>query len=191
VEENYQIDDFFFTITSFYSVRIMIEIETLSIVFTGLSISLAAFYYIRTLSNAQRNQQLQLETRQAQLYIQMYNNIDDNYLESVNKVFEMEYDDFVDFRDKYGIDSESEMVKHIQRVAYFLEGLGVLVKEDLVSMRLVALTWAGTTRMFWDKISPIIEEWRKAINYPRLWSETEFLCKSLIKYMEEHPELAT
>jgi hypothetical protein len=83
------------------------------------------------------------------------------------------------------------MEMHIARMASFLEGMGVLVKEDLVSMRLVALTWAGTTRMFWDKMSPIIDDWRRAINYPRLWSETEYLCTELIKYMEEHPELAT
>jgi hypothetical protein len=76
-------------------------------------------------------------------------------------------------------------------MAYFLEGLGVLVKQDLVSIHLVALTWAGSSRMFWDKISPILDDWRRAINYPRLWSETEYLCKKLIRYMEEHPELAT
>jgi len=34
----------------------MVTVETVSIVFTGLSISLAAFYYISTLRNAQRNQ---------------------------------------------------------------------------------------------------------------------------------------
>ena len=47
----------------------MVTVETISIVFTGLSISLAAFYYISTLRNAQRTQQMQLETRQAQLFM--------------------------------------------------------------------------------------------------------------------------
>jgi hypothetical protein len=70
----------------------------------------------------------------------------------------MEYEDFSDFKENYGDETKSDMLKHISRMAYFLEGLGVLVKENLVSMRLVALTWAGSTRMFWDKISPIIDD---------------------------------
>jgi len=48
------------------------------------------------------------------------------------------------------------------------------------------LTWG-----FWEQIGPIIEPWRKAWNYPRLASETEYLGKSLLKYMDEHPELKT
>ena len=49
----------------------MVTVETVSIVFTALSISLAAFYYINTLRNTQRNQQLAMETRKAQHYMQM------------------------------------------------------------------------------------------------------------------------
>jgi len=67
-----------------------------------------------------------------------------------------------------------------------------MVKEGYVSIRLVALMWAGMTRMFYEYIlEPIIEEGREYTKYPRLWSETEWLCKELIKYMNEHPELKT
>jgi len=44
-------------------VRGIVAIETIPIVFTGISISLAAFYYINNLRNNQRNQQMQLEPR--------------------------------------------------------------------------------------------------------------------------------
>jgi hypothetical protein len=40
-------------------------------VFTGLSVSLAAFYYINTLRNAQRTQEMQLENRQVQIFMQI------------------------------------------------------------------------------------------------------------------------
>ncbi|MCW4020706.1 MAG: hypothetical protein NWF14_05720 [Candidatus Bathyarchaeota archaeon] len=39
----------------------MVSVETISIVFTGLSVSLAAFYYISTLRNANRMRELTLE----------------------------------------------------------------------------------------------------------------------------------
>jgi hypothetical protein len=169
----------------------MIDIQALLTYLTLISVPVGVTYHIMTLNNTRKNQQQQLETRQAQLFMQMYNKWDESLRESFRKIRGIEFEDFSDFIKKYGPDSEEDMEIHIARIAYFLEGMGVLVKEDLVSMRLVALTWAGTTRMFWDKISPIIEDWRKAISYPRLWSETEYLCTELIKYMEEHPELAT
>ena len=118
----------------------MVDYSTLSIVFTGLSISIAAFYYILTLRNTQKNQQLQLETRQAQLFMQMYNRADDALHESFNHIMRIEYRDFRDYWEKYGPDSDDDMSPHIRQMAYFLEGLGVLVKERLLSMRLVALT---------------------------------------------------
>jgi hypothetical protein len=52
--------------------------------------------------------------------------------------------------------------------------------------------WAGSTRMFYENIvEPIIEEGIVYWDYPRLWSETVYVCKELIKYMDEHPELKT
>jgi len=74
----------------------------------------------------------------------------------------------------------------------FYEALGVLVKEGYLSIRLVALMWAGSTRMFYENIvEPIIEEGIVYWSYPRLWSETVYVCRELIKYVEEHPELKT
>ena len=50
----------------------MVDFQTISIVFTGLSISKAAFYYISALRNSRMTQEHALETRQAQLYMQIY-----------------------------------------------------------------------------------------------------------------------
>ena len=57
----------------------MFDYQTVSIVFTGISVSLAAFYYIMTLRNTQKNQELArktqehaLETRRTQLLMQIY-----------------------------------------------------------------------------------------------------------------------
>jgi hypothetical protein len=53
------------------------------------------------------------------------------------------------------------------------------------------LMWGGATRMFWDMLEPILPDLAKHWNYPRLWSESAYLCRELVKYMDEHPELAT
>jgi hypothetical protein len=74
----------------------------------------------------------------------------------------------------------------------FYEGLGVVVKQGYLSIQLVALMWAGFTRTFWENIvEPILDEMREALGYPRGWSETEYLCRELMNYMDEHPEFKT
>ncbi len=69
-----------------------------------------------------------------------------------------------------GIHSK-EISKFNTWVTYY-EGLGVLVKEGLIDIKLVAQTMAGSTRMFWEKIKPYAAELRARTNYPRYMSET-------------------
>jgi hypothetical protein len=50
-----------------------LALQTIGILMTGVSLTIAAAYYTLTLRNTQKNQQLQLETRQAQLYMGLVN----------------------------------------------------------------------------------------------------------------------
>jgi hypothetical protein len=87
----------------------MVTIETISIVFTGISISLAAFYYINTLRNTKRNQDLQLETRQAGLFMEMYREYRGlDFRRQLLRVRHLEWTDFDDWFEKYGPGSNSE-----------------------------------------------------------------------------------
>jgi hypothetical protein len=97
------------------------------------------------------------------------------------------YEEFVE-----RTDNDPPFRQAISDLVSFYEGLGVIVKEGYLSMRLVALMWAGVTRTFWENIvEPIIDDMKEQSGYPRAWSETVFLCKELMKYMDEHPELKT
>jgi len=52
--------------------------------------------------------------------------------------------------------------------------------------------WAGVTRTYWENVlEDTIDDLRVLWRYPRLLSETEYVCRELIKYMDEHPELKT
>ena len=98
--------------------------------------------------------------------------------------------DFKEYQSKQ--ESDPEFNKATSLLGNFYETLGVAVKAGFMDIHIVALMWAGATRMFWENIvEPIIEDMRKHYNYPRAWSETEYLCRELVKYMDEHPELKT
>ncbi len=169
----------------------MVTIETISIVFTGVSISLAAFYYINTLRNSQRNQQTQLETRQAQLFIQLYNRFRDDTedLDIESSFLDVEIKSSEDFIRLWRTDEDFGKV--LSTLGGFYEGIGVMVREGYIPVRLVALQWGGTTRRFWEKMEPFMSDVREAQTFPRAWAETEYLYIELMKYLDEHPELKT
>ena len=169
----------------------MVSIETVSIVFTGISISLAAFYYINTLRNSQRNQQTQLETRQAQLFIQLYNRFRDDTesLDIESSFLDVEIKSSEDFIRLWRTDEDFGKV--LSTLGGFYEGIGVMVREGYIPVRLVALQWGGTTRRLWEKMEPFMSDVREAQTFPRAWAETEYLYEELMKYLDEHPELKT
>ncbi len=159
-----------------------------------MSIGVAAIYYTLTLRNSQKAQQLQLETRQAQLYMQVFSMSFNNktFLESYNRVLRVEWKDYDDFVEIIGWNTETTEIGHdFSLVLSFYEGLGVMVKEKMLDIHVIALMMSGMTRMLWEKIEPIKDEHREAIKLPRWMSEFEYLCNELFKYHEERPELKT
>ena len=70
-----------------------------------------------------------------------------------------------------------------------MEGLGVLVKEGYIDIRLIALMMSGDVLNAWEKIQPMAYEMRKRSDYPRFLIEYEYLYNTLIEYAKQHPEL--
>ena len=131
-----------------------------------------------------------LETRQAQLFMQLYKRWQEMDMEKIRSMSQTKLSGYEEFRER--TDKDPQFRKALNELRDFYEGLGVIVKEGYLSIRLVALMWAGTTRAFCENIvEPVIEDLQEQSGYPRAWSETGYLCKELIKYMDEHPELKT
>jgi hypothetical protein len=179
----------------------MVSVETISIVFTGLSVSLAAFYYISTLRNAQRNQQLTLraqeqalETRQAQLFMQLYNvftstDFQSNYWDIIDN---WEFSDFMEFMEKYGSETNLDAFAKRGAVGAYFEGMGVLVNRKLIDVGLVDDLISGLIIRYWEKMQPIMDDAREMMTYPQLGEWIEYLYNEIKPIAEEqHPELRT
>jgi hypothetical protein len=69
--------------------------------------------------------------------------------------------------------------------------MGVLVREGLLPIRMVALLLCGMTRLYWERHVPIIEEGRRVTGHRRMFSENEYLYNELMGYLKIHPELET
>jgi hypothetical protein len=97
----------------------MVDVQTVLTYLTLISVPVGVAYHIMTLNNTRKNQQQQLETRQATLFMQMYNRWDDTHRDSFNKIRELEFENFEDFIQKYGPDSGNDMMGHILKWLIF------------------------------------------------------------------------
>jgi hypothetical protein len=171
----------------------MVDYSTISIVFTGLSISIAAFYYISTLRNTRKNQDLQLETRQAQLFMQIYRTWSSRETINIRKELQnWEWTDYDDFIRKYGPESNPEAWTSFQELANFYEGIGVLINRQLIDPAFVDDLMSGATLWGWETFGEIVKDFRVRANAPYFYEFWEYLYNAVSAIAhEQHPELKT
>ena len=168
---------------------------------TGVLI--AAIFYILNLRISQRNQELMLkaqeqsaraqqqtlETRQAQMFMNIYQQTTSkDFTSAYNKFISSQWENYSESRELF---QKKEFADDFYILGMYFEGLGVLVKEGYLPIRLVALLLTGMTRSFWEKLKPIMDEARVEMGYVRWFSETEYLYDELLRYLDKHPELWT
>lgn len=107
-------------------------------------------------------------------------------LESLHKVMEMELTDVNDWKE---MRRDKEMYKAWTMMASYLEGIGVLVRENLVDIRLVSELSSGFIQWYWERFGPGILRCREELNFPRYLIEAKYLTKRVRDFGIEHPEL--
>ena len=158
------------------------DVQTIGLLVTAASVSIAAIYYTISLHN-------QNETRQAQLFMQLYSQISTNkelFRHIMEHMIVWEYKDFDDFEGKWGLKTNPDENTYWHLDANFLEGVGILVNRGLVSVSLVE-SWMGFWVIgHWEKFSPYIREFRVRYNDPRLFIENERLYSKVKEYRLKH-----
>ena len=172
----------------------MIQIEYLPIVLTGIGLIASILYYASVLRNANKTQQLQLETRQAQLFMYIYDRwSSQEYNKHFFAIREWEWTDYDDFMQRYGWEKEVDVYYHFSSIGSFFEGIGVMVKRGLVDPTLVDDLISNSVIFYWEKFGEsIIKERRRRDNFPQLYEWVEYLY-NIIKPIRDsqHPELRT
>jgi hypothetical protein len=153
-------------------------------------------YYITIMRNQQRNQELTLksqqlatETRQAQLFLQMYNRLQDLLPKySWEDLFNTPLSGFEEYLTRY--ESDGHFRDGFNHISNFYEALGVLLKAGYLDIHIIALMWANMTTSYWNRLlKPSLDGIREHYGRKRVWSEAEYVCRELEKYLAEHPEL--
>jgi len=173
----------------------LVVLQSVSYVAAAIGVCAAAIYYMMVLREQRRSTKLTLETRQAQLFMQMYTTFTSYEFKSKwNDIMHLwEWKSLEDFNSKYGyVSSNSEEFSKLDFVATFFEGIGVLVKRGLIDVTLVDDLMSGHVVSSWERFEPPIMEWREKMNWPQLLEWWEYLYHEVKGIMEkQHPELVS
>jgi hypothetical protein len=142
-----------------------------------------------TLNNTRKNQKQQLENRQAQLFWNVYDKLtNDTMKNALNILRTIEFKDYEEFKAFWDNNQPNNVERDaMMTLAGYLEGLGVLIREGYVSIRLVALLMTGTTLNYYRKQAPYVEQYRVHTGFEGFLSETEYLYNQLTQYIKENP----
>jgi len=139
-------------------------------------------YYITIMRNAQRTRELTLqsqeltqkaqeqalETRQAQLFMVLYDHYNsiDYKKQAGNMYFQWEWSDVDEFMERYGPDGDADNYAVFSSVTSFYDGIGVLVKNGLVDANLVSDIMSGSITRLWETFEPAIRGVRERYEWP-------------------------
>ena len=165
----------------------MVELSTIRDLVAIFGVIAGFSYYVLTVRGARKNQQLQLETRQAQLFTQMISQYSQpSMTESMSFWSHLEITSVEELAELF---LNPETSKMLVRWGLYLEGIGVLVKENLLDIKFIAQLIGGDVKNCWEKIAPYMDEFREKAKAPRGFIEFEYLYNEVMKYAETHPEL--
>jgi hypothetical protein len=108
-----------------------------------------------------------------------------------SNLLELQFDTPQEFIEKYGPKTNSKIYEDFLQVFGLMEGLGVLVRENLINIRIVAHSSYGDVKYVWEKYEPVVKWLREYYSWPRYSVEFEYLYNVMEKYAEKHPELVT
>jgi hypothetical protein len=170
-----------------------------------VGILVGIIYYITIMRNQQRTRELTLEsqelarkaqeqaleTRKVQLFMQIYQDMNSTEnLRIYSELINMEWEDWDDFRRKYG--SKNNPESYVLRYSMWvrLNGVGLLVKDGHIDVGSVHDLMRQTILTQWEKWGDIIIRIREEYNMVGFCDGFEFLANEMVKEIERRGQSA-
>jgi hypothetical protein len=158
----------------------MVDVQTVGVMVTATSVSVAAIYYIMTLRVQQRNMRLTLETRRIGLIDSLASRLQSPegsriWIEVIN----CEWKDYEDYVQKYGPGSREHAMR--QFIFGIFNNAGAMLRKGMVEAEdLYDHFWGTGIIQFWAKYGPVLEVARKWNG--RDWlMDVEYLAGEMLK----------
>ena len=142
-----------------------------------LSLAVGVIYYIMTLQNTRRNQQLTLETRQAQLFSFLMGRMDSiewwTHYGTIRDAKDRTYDEW----DKILQDPVND--GGISSILAFLNHVGWLVKKGLIDMEIVKENFLEVVVTVHERVMPFLLEYERRSGRPQTYTHLKYLYEHL------------
>ncbi len=154
---------------------VLVDAQTLTTMFGGIGVGVAAFYYVMTLRETRKNRKMQFLTQA------LHDNLDEEGNKRYVTLMNMEWSDYDDFEKKYGSDNNPEAyTKRITAWGYYNE-LGYLVAEGYIDADTLYDLSGDGMLWLWMKWEPIIKGIRVRYNQPEMWKWFDYLSDRLME----------
>ena len=151
----------------------MVDIQTDSVAIASAGVFLAAIYYIFQIRH-------QTRMRQTDVLMRLYSDWGREDLQKAcGTVVELKFEDYDDYVKKYG--ASGPVVADWFRVAWFFNGIGVLLQSKLADIALVDKLFGYMVISLWEKLKPVIEGMKRQSDEPRSLEWFEYLYNEMKK----------
>jgi hypothetical protein len=157
----------------------MLDVQTLTTMFGGIGVGVAAVYYIFNMRETMRNRRATWANNMQQSFIT------EEFQLRFMEVLNWQWSDFDDFKKKYdsSINPHYYAMRHSILTSY--DNLGQLYRNGVIDINTFSDIWAFGIVMCWSKFKPIIEGYR-GWEYPKgAFSDFEYLADALEKRLSE------
>jgi hypothetical protein len=152
----------------------MVDIQTIGVLVTATSVTIAAIYYIITLRSNNK-------TRQAQLFMQIYSHVQEpEFMKNWNEVMDRDWKELVESLKAGGAKTPFQNVSWLS-VAMYFEGIGVLLKKGLIDIDFVYELMPTRASSYWAKFEPFYKMVRETMNFPQAGRNVEYLAGEMNK----------
>ena len=160
----------------------MASFEFLAVILTGLGLTVSILYYTTVLQNANK-------TRQTQLFMNLYNTYHSpDFRRKWHDLLKREWTDYEDWQKKYGQDSE-DLAAHTSMLSFF-NGIGVLLKRNLIDIEIVEDLLSVNIRGYWKKVESLVYRTREIIDEPKMYADFEYLYNEVMKINGKVPDFS-
>ncbi len=164
------------------------NVQTVSIVIAAASVVVGVVNSILSNRKADQQRQTEIQTRQAQLFMNVYNRWNTPELQSAYGLARFDIlpqiKDYEDWRQNYSVRGGPQNLQswlHLQLLVTYFEGLGTLVKKGLIDMDMVDDLFAGRIKWYWESGQILWQGARASLQDPKLYDDAEYLYHEILK----------
>ena len=154
----------------------MVDASTVSIIIASASVIAGVLYYVTQVRNLVKSRQMDIVMR---LYMTWGS---EDMKRAFSKVVALKPENYETFSREHGSiasPNRSPIWTDIDRVGWFMNGLGFMVHRRFVGIELVDELFGYGVVSQWKNLGPLVLGWRAELNLPESFGWFEYLAKEL------------